>query len=231
MSKADTMEYREIVALVSEQPIDRQKLLELDSFLKERGIEYFFFDLDWHCIEECQKLIRSQGPSYVLSLVRLPEAVLPKTDTSNEAVFDLLVGTLRSKLMDLAPSQSLILIDNYIFPPNVRDKQGYLEMFENIFGPVVGSVKEVRFVTSPNHYDNLLYQDVAQLLRSLNPQLLVECSTTRDFHDRLWIADETKGLFIGTSLNGIGKRYSLVDNMSNEDTKTIVDELRRLDLL
>jgi len=231
MSKANTREYREIVALVSEQPIDHQKLLELDSFLRERDMECYFFDLDWHCIEECQKLIRAQGPSYVLSLLRLQEAVLPKTDTSDEKEFDQLVGTLRCKLMDLAPSQSLTLMDNYIFAPNIQDRQGYLEMFEDIFGPVVGSIKEVRFVTSPNHYDNSLYQDMTRLLRRLNPQLLVECSTTRDFHDRLWIADETKGLFIGTSLNGVGKRYSLVDNMRDEDTKDIVGELRKLDLL
>lgn len=231
MSKAYTREYREIVALVSEQPIDRQKLLELDSFLRERDIKCYFFDLDWHCIEECQKLIRAQGPSYVLSLVRLQEAVLPKSDTSDEKAFDLLVGTLRCKLMDLAPSQSLTVIDNYIFTPSIRERQGYLEMFEDIFGPVVGSIKEVRFVTSPDHYDNSLYQDVTRLLRRLNPQLLVECSTTRDFHDRLWIADETKGVFIGTSLNGVGKRYALVDNMSDEDTKEIVGDLRNLDLL
>jgi len=231
MSKANTKEYREIVALVSEQPIDHQKLLELDSFLRERGIKYYFFDLDWYCIEECQKLIRAQGPSYVLSLVRLQEALLPKTDTTDEKVFDLLVGMLRCKLIDLAPSQSLTLIDSYIFTPNIRDKQGYLEMFEDIFGPVVSSIKEVRFVTSPDHYDNSLYQDVIRLLKRLNPQLFVECSTTKDFHDRFWIADETKGLFIGTSLNGVGKKYALVDNMSDDDTKAIVDELRKLALL
>lgn len=231
MSKANTKEYREIVALVSEQPIDHEKLLELDSFLRERDIECYFYDLEWHCIEECQKLIRSQGASYVLSLMELQEAVLPKTDTNDEKAYDLLVGILRCKLMDLAPSQSLILIDRYVFAPKIGDKQGYLKMFEDIFKPVVGNIKEVRFVTSPDDYDNLLYQDVAQLLRSMNPQLLVACSITRDFHDRLWIADGTKGLFIGTSLNGIGKRYALVDNMRDEDTKAIVGELKKLNLL
>ena len=43
--------------------------------------------------------------------------------------------------------------------------------------------------------------------------------------------DEAKGLFIGTSLNGIGRRYALVDNMRDEDTETIVGELRRLGLM
>jgi hypothetical protein len=39
------------------------------------------------------------------------------------------------------------------------------------------------------------------------------------------------GLLAGASLNGIGKRCSLVDNMSGEDTKTIVGELRSLGLV
>lgn len=231
MSKASTTEYEEIVALISKQPIDYQKRMEIDSFLRARDIECYLVDLDWRCIVECQRLIREQGPSSVLSMVRLEEAVLHKSDTGDKKAFDLLVETLRRKVMDLAPSQSLTLVDNYVFAPNIPDKQAYLEMFEDIFGPVVGSIKQVRFVTSPGHYSRLLYQDVTQLLTRLNPQLLVECSTTGDFHDRVWIADETKGLFVGTSLNGIGKRYALVDNLRDEDTKGIVSALRSLGLI
>jgi hypothetical protein len=210
--------------------IDRQTLPELDGFLREQGIESFLFDLDRHCIEECRKLIRSPGASNALSSRKLAELLLSKVDVSNQKNYERLVGTLRSMLIALAPSRSLILIDNYIFPRNLPDKQGYLRMFKDIFGPVVGSVKEVRFVTLPTH-DKSLYQDVTQLLISFNPQLLVRCSTTRDFHDRFWIADEAKGLLIGTSLNGIGRKYSVVDNLRDEDTKDIVDVLKSLDLL
>ncbi len=210
--------------------IDRQTLLELDGFLREQGIESFLFDVDRHCIEECQKLIRSQGASNTLSSRRLAQLLLSKVDVSNEKNYNRLVGTLRRMLITLAPSRHLILLDNYIFAESITDKQGYLGMFKDIFGPIVGSVKEVRFVTLPKH-DDSLYQDVTHLLKSLNPQLLVSCSTTRDFHDRFWIADEARGLIVGTSLNGIGKRYSVVDNLSDEDTKEIVDVLKRHNLL
>jgi len=38
-------------------------------------------------------------------------------------------------------------------------------------------------------------------------------------------------LVIDTSLNGIGKRYALVDFMKDEDTATIVEELRQASLI
>ena len=41
------------------------------------------------------------------------------------------------------------------------------------------------------------------------------------------IADEAKGLFIGTSLNGIGRRYALIDNIADRDTKEILSRFNR----
>jgi hypothetical protein len=34
-----------------------------------------------------------------------------------------------------------------------------------------------------------------------------------EFHDRFWIADGARGLFVG---NGLGKRYALADYLSLE---------------
>ena len=46
-----------------------------------------------------------------------------------------------------------------------------------------------------------------------------------DFHDRFWIADRKKGFYTGTSINGIGKRISLINLLSEEDVEIIIDEL------
>lgn len=225
------MKFEEIVKLVSDQQINENKLLELDSFLKARNIRFFFFNFEKYCIDRCKELIKQQGPSYVLSIESLQEVVLPKVDTKNDKIFDLLIEVLRDKLIDLSPSHSLILVDNYMFTQNIRDRQGYLDILGDILGPVAEDVKEIKFVTSPYNYDGSLYQAIKQLLRSLNPQIFIECNKTNDFHDRFWIVDEVKGLFVGTSVNGLGKRYALVDNLRDEDTKTIVGELKRLDLV
>ncbi len=227
----NTMEYEEVVKLKSGHPFKHTTIMELESFLRTRNINLYFFDLEDYCIKKCQELIKQEGLTCVLSLIRLREAFLPKVDANDVKKFTLLVDILRNKLTDLAPSHSLILLDNFLFAPNIADRQTYLRMVEDIFAQVINGIKEVRFITSSKHYDKSLYEDIERLFKILNNQVVIECKTTEDFHDRFWIVDEVKGLFIGTSLNGIGKRYALVDNMSDEDTKTIVEELRKLDLL
>ena len=46
-----------------------------------------------------------------------------------------------------------------------------------------------------------------------------------DFHDRFWIVDRKNGICSGTSLNGVGKRISLLNEISEEDVRDIVYEL------
>jgi len=46
------------------------------------------------------------------------------------------------------------------------------------------------------------------------------------FHDRFWIADEVRGVFVGTSLNGIGRRYAIIDYLQQRD---VVDIVQRYD--
>jgi hypothetical protein len=65
----------------------------------------------------------------------------------------------------------------------------------------------------------------------MNPHISVEHSKSKYFHDRFWIADDLRGIFVGTSLNGLGKKYALVDNIRDSDTNSIVEELRRLELI
>ena len=86
----------------------------------------------------------------------------------------------------------------------------YFNTFGEIFGPVVPKIGSIRFITNPE-YNVALYEDTQQILTEMNPKISCSHKTTTDFHDRFWIADEKKGLFIGTSLNGIGRnmRYPI----------------------
>jgi hypothetical protein len=105
-----------------------------------------------------------------------------------------------------------------------------ISMFREVFGSVVAKIASIRFITEPG-YDIALYQSIRQVLADLNPQISVSLKTTGDSHDRFWIVDETKGLFVGTSLNGIGRKYALTDYMKDVDIAAIMEELRRLSLL
>ena len=102
--------------------------------------------------------------------------------------------------------------------------------FREIFCPVIPSIVSVRFITEPQ-YDKVLYENIGYVLRDINPKVSVKIKTTREFHDRFWIVDEKKGLFIGTSLNGLGRKYALTDFINDEDIADIVEKLKQLNLL
>ncbi len=222
------MMYRETLTLKSDKPIEAELLKELGNRLQQRGIEVYLLDVDTYCLEMCQKLIMEKGLRYILSLERLQEAVLPKIGRIEGR--DPLVKVLSNYLQALSPSKDLTIVDPYFFSVNLPDRAGYLATFREIFGLVIPKVAMVRFITKPDH-DGELYKDIKSVLIDLNPEINVVHKMTKDFHDRYWIADEVRGLFIGTSLNGIGKKYALADFMEDEDTATIVKELRRAQLL
>jgi len=223
------MMYRETLTLRSDKPIKAGLLKELGERLQQRGIEVGILDVDTYCLEMCHKLIMEKGSRYILSVERLQEAVLPKTGSIIEER-DLLVKVLSSHLQDLSPSKDLIIVDRYFFPVKLPDRARYVRTFRGIFGSVIPKVATVRFITKPD-YDMALYKDINSVLVELNPQINVFHRVTEAFHDRFWIADEVKGLFIGTSFDGIGRRYALADFMEDEDTATIVKELRRASLI
>lgn len=217
--------YQETLTLKSDKPIEAELLKELGNRLQQRGIEVYILDVDTYCLEMCHKLIMEKGLRYILSLERLQEAVLPKIGS-----IDLLIKVLSNYLQALSPSKDLTIVDRYFFSVKPPDRAEYLGTFREIFGLVIPKVAMVRFITKPKH-DRALYKDIKSVLIDLNPEINVVHKMTNDFHDRYWIVDEVKGLFIGTSLNGIGSKYALVDFMKDEDTATIVKELRRASLI
>lgn len=224
----------------SDESFDSEKLFkayglikQFDELLrKELDLQFRIVNLDGYAIDECQRMIRDEGVSSVMSIVHLQEALIPVV--SNECHKYHIVDMLRSKLDDLSPSNEIIIVDNYIFPPrgfrSLEEEQDYLQIFEDIFAPSIGNVNTVSFITKPG-YDEKLLIKFKNLLTTLNPKVSITCRTTSDFHDRFWIIDRIKGLFIGTSLNGIGKRYTLFDVICDEDTKEIIRVLEESEMI
>ena len=59
----------------------------------------------------------------------------------------------------------------------------------------------------------------------------VKITYSKDFHDRFWIADRKKGFYTGTSFNGIGKKISLINMLSQGEVFDIIDELCKQSLI
>jgi hypothetical protein len=169
---------------------------------------------------EAIDLIKEKGTTNILSKQLLTEEVLPD-NTSKDVVLD----TLRYKLNRINPQISLIIIDPYLFPKN--NDADYESYFFDLFRDVLSICKELHIITRKDR-NKPLELKIKTKITSDNPQISIDSKYTEIFHDRFWIADEARGLFVGTSLNGVGKRYAIVDYLDDRDTNEIVKRFKSI---
>ncbi len=176
--------------------------------------------------EKCQQLIKSEGITSFMSMVHIKEDIMHITKDRG-SIGDM----LREQLENLSPSKEIIIVDGYVFKPKNHEKpKDHLKFFTDIFSPTIRNIKHINFITKPR-YPKYIYDYFKKTLNDLNPELIVDCNTTEKFHDRFWIIDRTKGLVIGTSLNGIGNQYALFDKLQDKDTKYLLNKFMELRLL
>ena len=71
-------------------------------------------------------------------------------------------------------------------------------------------------------------QNIHTAIKQINPNISINTKYTKIFHDRFWIVDSKKGVFVGTSLNGIGRRYAVIDWLQEDDAKEITQRYSQL---
>jgi hypothetical protein len=163
---------------------------------------------------EIKQLLLEKGISYLWQLVNLREDVLPRTP-DRPALLKVLAGMLGR----IAPTNELIIVDRYILPKTCTD---CLDTLTSLLSPILPSGARIVLVTS-KQCDAGLVTGLRERFKDSNRQ--VELRISENFHDRFWIADRSRGLFVGTSLNGLGIRYALADYMDESDAKAIVEAL------
>lgn len=196
---------------------------ELGRAVEPFGFEVFITTRFALVKAEVQRLLVEKGISYVWQLARLREAVLPRT--SNRAP---LVAALQGMLSRLTPAQELVVVDRYLLPKSPAGD--YLNTLASLLEPLAGRLERFVLVTSEN-FDAQMLSAIDARLRRVNPDCSVSHRVSDSFHDRFWIADQAKGLIVGTSLNGIGRRYAVVDYMQPSDVREIVAALKQEGLL
>lgn len=140
------------------------------------------------------------------------------------------IKALVQKYLDrIITTRKLLIIDRYIFP-NHHDSN-YANFVGDILDKYLTTLDEITFITSDKH--NVILKDsITSLLKSKNSTLNISFKFTEHFHDRFWISDyNDRGLFLGTSLNGYGKRYALIDYINTTDVRQIISELRGLNII
>uniref|UniRef100_UPI003AB6FA09 hypothetical protein n=1 Tax=Enterocloster clostridioformis TaxID=1531 RepID=UPI003AB6FA09 len=114
-----------------------------------------------------------------------------------------------------AEGKELIIVDPYLFNDSTDD---YCDMLASIINH--SDAQSVVVITDNSHYKKISYDKVANKVN--RP---ISNKFSGDFHDRFWIAGRKKGFCTGTSLNGIGKRISIINLLSEDDVSEIIKEL------
>lgn len=203
------------------EPIpDADQRLILHQHMRKYGFNLSSVDTRILVWQEVKRLLLEKGATAILTRQQLNEEVLPDSTPRN-----VIVDTLRYKISQCHPNQSMLIIDPYLFPSS--PDHDYLSFFLQIFEDSLKGSTHLMIATMANRNTSLEGQMLAQI-RQLNPSILITRKYTDVFHDRFWIADESRGVFVGTSLNGMGKKYAVIDWLHEGDALEIAQRYRSL---
>ena len=200
-------------------PLTHEDALVLVSHAEELGYEMLFRRADYS-LEEIQARLGEKGPSAFLDLTWAQEDISPKESPLTAE------QRMAQRLRTLAPSAELIITDPYLFTRSRRkDSEDYATSLGNMLAPTLSEGLRITAIVDPSQNDPRVQSAVAAALRSRAKDLTITVIESGDFHDRFWIADRTRGLVIGTSLNKIGRRIFFVDELSEADVAAVLDEV------
>lgn len=157
------------------------------------------------------RYLEQTGSSYVA------EEVLWKNLTNEEKVrkFSTYLERISSE------GKELIIVDPYLFKDESNE---YCNMVASVIN--IARAQSVVAVTDRRNYRESSYNKIEE-----NVNNTIEVRYTDDFHDRFWISNRKKGFYTGTSFNGIGKRISLINLLSEDDVTEIIEELHNQNLV
>jgi len=111
----------------------------------------------------------------------------------------------------------LLIIDAFFYD----NSPACLALLEKIMRSLSSQLEKITLITQGTHV--AMRPAVHAVFEKVVPGVQVKDAVTDEFHDRYWIyADTTRGVIVGTSLNGIGKKVSMIDHASPGDSREIV---------
>ena len=111
----------------------------------------------------------------------------------------------------------LLIIDAFFYD----DKPECLLVLEKIVRSMSSKLEKVTLITHGKRVS--MRPGMHNVFSTVVPGIQINDVVTEDFHDRYWIdVENTKGVMVGTSLNGIGKKIAMIDHANVADTREIV---------
>lgn len=131
--------------------------------------------------------------------------------TSPSMLIDEIEVVISKFLASLKGAKRLLIIDPYFFAKSTKIDVSAL--FSRLLMQISSDLEEICFITNGKKND-----EKNKILADLDKKIKVYNVTTDEFHDRYWIdPDNNKGILMGTSLNGLGNKISLIDHLKERD--------------
>ncbi len=204
----------------ADSDVPHELVLSVSDLLKASGFDLRMADEDGWVFQGVKFGIREKGITYYTQSRMAMESVMPVGFTSEERV-----NLINCMLNTIHPTEELLLIDPYIFPEKHDDD--YIETIEEIVKDEIVGLSSVVVVTKHKRNEGIEQQFV-QMIRKINQKVEYKPFYSEEFHDRFWIADRSRGLFVGTSLNGIGKKFAIADYLREDDVKAICSRFQEM---
>lgn len=182
------------------------------------GIKYEMLPYEEDHTNCVEKLFES-GLTNVINPEQYSEALGTPYDTRTD-----IIHTIGKYLKRIILSDHLVIVDNYIFWGENK-KESYTNFILDIFRDYIPKLQKITFVTNKRHYDKELHNTISEGFLNVKKHISIDTKFSDNFHDRLWVCGD-RGIFVGTSLNGIGQKYSLIDYIKREDLSAIHSALR-----
>jgi hypothetical protein len=140
-----------------------------------------------------------------------------------------ILAVIHTFLAGLSISTDMVIVDPYFFP--TRPDPTYHQLAFDAIKPVLSALTSLKVVTQQNS-DASVIAAFRALLAQAVPSTVFTHFVSSSFHDRFWINPlNSTGFITGTSLNGLGRKYALIDRMQDRDVIDIVDALKNENVL
>jgi len=201
-----------------------QDVLQLSHAADELGYRLLFARRPLSfTLEQVQSTLADRGPSAFMQMMVAREDISPKAPPRDAEEF------LKARVAKLEPEHELIIVDPYLFTKTRRkDAAEYAETVARLITPLLTSPVVVRMIASAKTSDPEVEEAVRARLTAVSSGSRLVIAYSEDFHDRFWIADRHRGLVVGTSLNGIGSKIFLVDELRSADVVSVLEAVASL---
>jgi hypothetical protein len=173
---------------------------------------------------EFRSYIFQHGLTSFLRRGPLTEALVAPGATPNHVQM-----LLHGYLVSLEVTTELVIVDPYFF---ARFEPGYPRLVKEVLQPILGALRSLTIVSLPDRVNALALSAVKNELNSNATHVNLIHRPSSVFHDRFWMNPISgRGFITGCSLNGLGRKYALMDHLESSDAAEVLAALRREQLL